>query len=323
MIRLVRAVAATLCLVLAAAGGHAQSYPTKPVHLIVPYPAGGSVDALARLVGTKFAESRGQPVVIDNRPGAGGNLGVDLVAKAPADGYTILINTIGTAISPALYAKLPYDALHDLTPVTQLVSTTLIVAAAAKVPVGSMKELIAAAKQNPGKLNYGHTGAGNPLYLTMETLKLAAGIDIVPVTYKGDAPLLAALTAGEIDLTVTPTVAAVPLIQDNRIKALAVTTARRSPQLPDIPTVAESVVPGFDSGSWIGLFVPAGTPAPVVMTIYTESKAALAAADVAARLNAFAYEPVASSPDEFAKLFNADIAKFKKLVQDAHIPMLE
>ena len=324
MTRSLRVSLGVLLLVLAGiAAAQADPYPAKPVKMVVPYPPGGAVDTLGRLLSAKLSASLGQPVVVDNRPGAGGNIGVSLVAKSPPDGYTILINTIGTAISPALYASLPFDVLHDLAPVTQLVSTTLVVAAAPNLPVSSIKDLIAAAKAKPGKLNYGMTGAGNPLYLTMEMLKLAAGLDIVPVAYKGDAPLVEALMAGEVDLAVAPTVSSLPMIQAKRIKALAVTSTARSPILPDVPTVAESGVPGFESTSWIGLFVPAGTPAPIVETIYAEAKKALAAPDVASRLSSFAYEPVGSKPDEFAKLFQTDVAKFTRLVKDAHIPLLE
>lgn len=309
--------------VVHAQGAHAQSYPTKPVRLIVPYPAGGAVDTLARVLGAKFTESLGQPFVIDNRPGAGGNLGVDLVAKAPSDGYTILINTVGTAISPALYPKLPFDVMRDLTPVTQLVATTLVIVTSPKLPIASIRELIEAAKAKPGTLNYGMTGIGNPLHLTMEMLKLAAGIDVVPVAYKGDAPLVAAMIAGEIDLAVAPTVSTLPLIQDGRLKALAVTSATRSAALPDLPTVAESGIPGFESTSWLGLFLPGHAPAAIVTLVQREAKKALAAPDVRERLQAIAYEPVGSTPDEFARLFAAEVAKFATLVKDAHIPMQE
>jgi tripartite-type tricarboxylate transporter receptor subunit TctC len=316
-------VIAALALALIGGVAQAQNYPNKPVKIIVPYPPGGAVDVLARLLSNKFTASLGQPVIVDNRPGAGGNLGVDLVAKSPPDGYTILINTNGTAISPALYPKLPFDVTRDLMPVSQLVSTTLVIVASPKLPVGSIAEMIAAAKAKPGTLNYGMTGLGNPLHLTMEMLKLSAGIDIVSVAYKGDAQLVAALTAGEVDLAVTPTVSSLPLIEDGRIKPLAVTSAKRSAALPNLPTVAESGIPGFESTGWLGLFLPARTPAAIAAVIQSETKKALAAPDVLERLRVIAYEPVGSSSDEFAKFFTAELAKFAKLVKDANIPMQE
>jgi tripartite-type tricarboxylate transporter receptor subunit TctC len=310
--------------VLAMAGGapaHAQSYPNKAVRIVVPYPPGGAVDLLARLLGNKFTESLGQPFIIDNRPGAGGNIGVDVVAKAAPDGYTILINTNGTAISPALYSNLPYDVSRDLLPVTQIVATTLVIVAAPRLPVSSIRDLITAAKAKPGALNYGMTGVGNPLHLTMEMLKLAAGIDIVAVAYKGDAPLLSALTVGEVDLAVVPTVTSLPFIQDARLKALAVTSAKRNAVMADIPTVAENGVPGFESSSWQAFFLPGRAPRDIAAVIQRETKKALAAPDVMERLQAIAYDPVASTPEEFATYFAAEVAKFTKLVKEAHIPL--
>ena len=238
-----------------ATSAHAQTYPNRPIRLIVPFAAGGAVDVLARLLGGKLSDQLGQPVIVENRPGAGGTLGADQVAKSPPDGYTILQNTNGAAIAPALYNSLPFDAVNDFAPVTQLVASNLILVASPKSGITSMQQLIAQAKANPGKLNYGSSGVGNPLHLTMEMLKHATGIDILAVPFRGDAQINAALIAGDVEVAVVPLATAVPLIQDGRIRGLAITGARRSPTVPDIPTVAESGVPGFASNSWQGWFM--------------------------------------------------------------------
>jgi len=311
-----------LSFVLAGPGpAGAQSYPAKPVRVIVPFVAGGAVDMLARIVGAKMSESIGQPVVIENRPGAGGNLAADAVAKSPPDGYTILQNTNGQAISPALYRSLPFDAVKDFIPVTQLVASQLLLVATPSLPAANARELIALAKAKPGSLNYGMTGIGNPLHLTMEMLKHAAGIELQAVPYRGDAPLNTALIAGEIHLAVVPFATARPHVEAGRLRALAIPGARRSPALPDVPTIAESGLPGFESASWQGWFVPAGTPREIVLLIQREAAKALNAPDVRSRMEATANEIVASTPEAFAATFKADLEKFAKVVRDAKIPL--
>jgi tripartite-type tricarboxylate transporter receptor subunit TctC len=297
----------------------AQSYPSRPVRIIVPFAAGGAVDTLARLLGNKLTEQFGQPVVVENRAGAGGNLAPDALAKAAPDGYTILLTTNGLAISPALYRTLPFDVHKDFVPVTQVVASQLVIAAHPKLPANSIVELIALAKAKPGSLNYGSTGIGNPLHLTMEMLKTAAGIDIQAVPYRGDAPLNAALIAGEIQVAVVPMATTLPHLQNDLLKALAVGGAQRAAALPKVPTVAETI-PGFESSSWQGLFVPANTPREIVMTIQRETAKALKAPDLVERLKTGGNEPVGSTPDEFDARFRADIAKFAKIVKDARIP---
>jgi tripartite-type tricarboxylate transporter receptor subunit TctC len=258
-------------------------------------------------------------VLVENRPGVGGNLGADAVAKSPPDGYTILQTPNGMAITPALYRNLPFDAVKDFTPVTQLVASTLILVASPHLKVTSTQELIALAKSKPGSLNYGSSGVGNPLHLTMEMFKNAAGIDILAVPYRGDAQINAALITGEVQVAVVPLATARPLVEDGQLRALAVTGARRAAALPNVPTIAETI-PGFDSASWQGWFVAAKTPRDTVEFIQRETAKVLNAPDVRERLKTMVYEPVGSTPAEFDAYFKADVAKFAKVVADAHIP---
>jgi tripartite-type tricarboxylate transporter receptor subunit TctC len=311
-----------LTVVLAALGpASAQSYPTKPIRVIVPFAAGGAVDVLARLVSAKMSDSIGQAVIIENRAGAAGNVAADAAAKSPPDGYTILQNTNGQAISPSLYKSLPFDAVKDFTPVTQLVASQLLLVATPSLPAKSVQELIALAKAKPGSLNYGMTGIGNPLHLTVEMFKHAAGIELQAVPYRGDAPLNTALIAGEVHLAVVPFATAKPHVEAGRLRALAIPGAKRSPALPQVPTIAESGLPGFESASWQGWFVPANTPSEIVALIQREAAKALNAPDVRERLEATANEVVASTPEAFAAVFKNDLAKFAKVVKDAKIPL--
>src|SRR5215510_6227101 len=244
-----------LCLALAlatfalpAGGAVAQTYPNKPIRIVVPFVAGGAVDMLARMVGAKLSESLGQPVIVENRPGAGGNVAADAVAKSPPDGYTILQNTNGQAISPAIYRSLPFDVVRDFIPVTQLVASQLVLAASPKLSATSVPELIALAKAKPGSLNYGMTGVGNPLHLTMEMFKTAAGVDIQAVPYKGDAGIFPALITGEIQVAIVPMATSLPHVAAGSVRALAIGGAKRSAAMPEVPTVAETL-PGFESTS--------------------------------------------------------------------------
>ena len=300
---------------------HAQTYPHQAVRIVVPFAAGGAVDTVARIVGQKMSESLGQPVVIENRPGAGGNIAADTVSKAAPDGHTILLTTNGLAISPALYRTLSYDPINDLVAVTQLIESPLLLVASPKVPATSLKELIALAKAQPGKLNYGSTGVGNPLHLTMELLKRETGTDIQAVPYKGDAPLTTALIAGDVELAVVPIATGRANVEGKLLRGLAVTSAQRAKALPDVPTVAEQGVPGFDMSSWQGFFVPAKTPPHIVERIYQEAKKALSSPEVQARLKVFVAESVASDPKVFAAKFKDEVARYAKIVKEANIPM--
>ena len=298
----------------------AQSYPNKPVRIIVPFVAGGAVDTLARMMGAKLAETFGQPVIVENRPGAGGNVAADAVAKATPDGYTILQNTNGQAISPAMYRSLPFDVVKDFIPVTQIVASQLVLVGSPKLPATSVPELIALAKSKPGSLNYGMTGVGNPLHLTMEMFKTTAGIDIQAVPYKGDAAIFPALITGEIHVAVVPMATTLPHVAAGTLRALAVAGAKRSAALPDVPTIAEGGLAGFESSSWQGWFVPASTPRETVAIIQRGAAKALTAPDLLERLRVTGNEPVGSTPEEFAARFRADLAKFAKIVKEAHIP---
>jgi len=309
-----------ILLILGGVEASAQTYPSKPIRIVVPFAAGGAVDTLARLIGAKLTEALGQPVIVENRAGAGGNLAADAVAKSAPDGHTILLTTNGHAIAPAVYRSLPFDPVKDFVPVTQLVASSLLLVTASKLPVASTRELIALAKSKPGQLNYGSTGIGNPLHLTMEMLKSAAGIDIVAVPYKGDAPLNTALIAGEVDMAIVPLATARPHVESGAIRALAVTGAARTALLPNLPTVAESALPGFDSSSWQGFFVPARTPPDVVALIQRETAKILHSPDFRERLKTFGNEPVGSTPEGFDARFRADLAKFARIVAEAKIP---
>jgi tripartite-type tricarboxylate transporter receptor subunit TctC len=318
MRRLTGLLAFILC-ALAVSAASAQPYPNRPIRILVPFAAGGAVDVLTRLLGAKLADGLGQTVIIENRAGAGGNLASDVLAKSPPDGYTILQTVNGIAISPSLYKTLPFDVHKDFIAVTQLVRSQLILVATPNLPANNVAELIALAKSKPGALNYGSTGIGNPLHLTMEMLKSAAGLDIQAVHYRGDAPANLALIAGEIQLGVMPMATTLPLVRDGKIKALAIGGAQRSPAMPEIPTIGETV-PGFESTSWQGYFVPAGTPREIVQRLHQEAVKILKLPDVLERLRAGGNEPVGSTPEEFDARVKADIVKYAKIIEDAKIP---
>lgn len=298
----------------------AQSWPTKPLKVVIPFAPGGAVDSTGRVIGAKLQEILGQPVIIENKPGVGGNLAADSVAKSDPDGHTILQTTIGQAMSPSLYKQLAYNPEKDLIPVTQLVETGLLLVATPKLEANDLKGFVALAKAKPGVLNYGNTGVGNPLHLAMEMLKRDTGIDVQAVPFRGDAPLNTALIAGDVQVAVVPVATALALIEAKQIKALAVTTAKRIPRLPDLPTVAEQGVKDFAADSWQGFFLPAGTPPAIVTRLYETTKQALSAPEVVARMKAFASEVIASTPAEFAAKYKADSAKYAAIIKQANIP---
>ena len=305
--------------VMAPAGAQAATaYPSKPIRLLVGFPPGGSTDILSRQVGVRLAESLGQQVVIDNRAGAAGNLASELVARGNPDGYTLLMATVSShGINPGLYKKVPYDPVKDFAPVTLIASYPLILAVNPAVPVKNVKELIALAKGKPGALRFGSSGNGSPGHLSGEIFKNMAGIDIVHVPYKGGAPSTLAVLSGEVQITFATLPGAMPHIKSGKLNGPAVTTAKRSPALPEVPTIAESGLPGFDISSWAGLMAPAGTPKSVVLMLNAATVKALASHDMRERLAGEGAEPVGNTPEQFAAFVKAELAKWAQAIKQA------
>jgi tripartite-type tricarboxylate transporter receptor subunit TctC len=298
------------------AQAQAQPYPAKPIRFVVPYPPGGPLDAVARLLGQKVAESTKQPVVVDNKPGAGGNIGADIVAKSAPDGYTILMGAVAThAINPALYAKIPYDAVRDFAPVTQVAATPNILVVNPAIPASNVREFIAYAKANPGKLNFGSGSTGSAGHLAGELFKTLAGVDMTHVPYKGAAPAMQDLVGGQIQVMFDNLASSLGQVRAGKVRGLAVTTARRTALAPEFPTIAESGLPGFDISTWFGIFVPAGTPREVIDRLYAEFTRALAAPDIREKMLNLGAEPVGNTPEEFAAYIAAEAAKYARLVK--------
>src|SRR3954467_12053149 len=310
-----------IALSLAAGAVAAQGYPAKPVRMVVPFPAGGVVDTTARLLAPKMSEVLGQPLVIDNRPGAGGNVAADFVAKAPPDGYTVLITTHGHAISPGLYQSLPFDAVAAFAPITQIASSFLVLVANPQVPAATVRELVDLARAGPGKLNYGSTGLGAPPHLVGELFRQTTGIDVVHVPYKGDAPMYQALLAGEVDFAFGPLGNAIQHIRSGKLRALAMTNPTRSAAIPDVPTMAEAGVPNFAPTGWLGLFTPAGTPRAIVERLHSEMVKVIASPEIRERFPGWGYEPVGSTPEEFDQRFKSDLSLYSRVIREAHIPL--
>ena len=296
----------------------AQTYPSKSIRMIVPFPAGGATDIVARLIAQKLGDAVGQQVIVDNRGGAAGTIGSDLAAKAPPDGYTILIGTSSThAIAQSLYAKLPYDSVKDFTPVVGIATATIVLSAHPSVPAKTVKELIALAKARPDALSFASSGSGGVSHLVGEMFKAQAGVQMLHVPYKGDAPALADLVGGQVSLEFGTALSFLPYIESGRLKALAVTSQKRSQVMPNVPTVAESGLNGFEALQWFGVFAPAGTRADVVTRLNGEIVKILHTADMRERLNKLASEVMANSPQEFAEFQKGEIAKWAKVVKDS------
>jgi len=265
--------ACTSAVVLAALSpvAAAQNYPTKPIRLVVPFPAGGTTDILARAAAQKLSEALGQQVVVDNRPGAGGNIGADIVAKSAPDGYTLLMGTVGThAINPSLYTKMPYDHFKDFVPVVLVAGVPNVLVVTPSLPVNSVQDLIKLAKEKPGQINFASSGSGTSIHLSGELFKTMTGVEMTHVPYKGSSPALTDLMGGQVQLMFDNLPSALPQIKGGKLRAIAVTSTKRAPALPDIPTMAESGLPGFEASSWFGVLAPAGTPPAVVTRINTE-----------------------------------------------------
>lgn len=298
-----------------ASTGPAQAFPTRPIRLIVSFAPGGSVDLVARLVGGKLGEALGQQVVIDNRPGAGGNVSAELAARATPDGYTLYISSASLVVNVSLYRKAGYDPVKDFAPITLLARVQNVLVAHPSLPAKSVKDLIALAKKRPGQINYASTGAGSSGHLTMELFKAMAGIDLLHVPYKVIGQATTDLLAGQVSLWFPTVPGALANIRAGKINALAVAGAKRSPALPDTPTVAESALPGFDAATWYPVLAPAGTPKPVVDTLNKHIVAILRTPDVSERLISQGVEPVGSTPAQLAAHIKAEIPKWAKVVQ--------
>jgi tripartite-type tricarboxylate transporter receptor subunit TctC len=312
------ALAALLPVFCAAGGGtaFAQAFPTKPVRLVVPFPPGGPLDAVGRAIADKLTQAWGQSVVIDNRPGAGGNIGADLVAKSPPDGYTVVMGALSThAVNPSLYPKMPYDAVKDFAPITLVAITPNVLVVNPALPVNSVKELIAYAKANPGKLSFGSGSNGSAGHLAGELFKVDTGADIVHIPYKGGAPAMQALLSGDTQLMFDNLANSMPQVKAGKLKALAVTTGERSALVPDLPTMAEAGVPGFDIATWFGLMAPAGTPAGIVAKWNADVTKILNSPDMRERLTAQGAEAAPTTPAEFAAFIQAELSKYARIVK--------
>jgi len=301
-------------------GAAAQTaYPAKPVRFIVPSAAGGGTDIIARSVAHKLSESLGQQFVVDNRPGAGQMIGIELAARSPADGHTILMAASTLAINPIMYQKVSYDPLRDFAPITQAASLPNVLVVHPSLPAKSVAELIALARRQPGKINYASAGIGTSPQMSVELLKSMAKIDLVHVPYKGSAPGVVDLLAGQVTVMTPNVLTALPHIKAGRLRALAVTSAKRSEALPDVPTIAESGLPGYDSTQWYGVLAPAGTSREIVARLHDEIVRALRAPEVIQRLAADGAEPVGSSPEEFAAFIKSEIDKWVRVASAAGI----
>ncbi|HZH26583.1 MAG TPA: tripartite tricarboxylate transporter substrate binding protein [Azospirillaceae bacterium] len=309
------ALAAAATLAAGGAGPAVAAWPERPIRFVVPYPAGGPTDVLARTIGERLSARYGQQVVVDNRPGAGGNLGADQVAKAAPDGHTLVLGTNSTHASNAgLYPNMPYDTARDFAPVTLVATVTNVLVVNPSVPARTVEELVAHAKANPGKLNYASSGSGSAAHLTGELFKMAAGIDMVHVPYRGAPPALTDLVAGQVQAMFATLPSALPQIQADRLRALAVTGRTPAPALPNVPTMA-ATLPGFESDAWFGVFAPAGTPSSVIDRLAADVAAVVAEPEVAQKLRAAGFEPATLAPAELRTFQAAEMEKWAAVVR--------
>ena len=296
----------------------APAYPTKSVRILVGYAAGGGLDVIARIFGQRFTESMGQTFLVENRPGAGGNIATDLTAKAAADGYTLNMAGSSHAINVSLYSKLPYDAVKDFAPVSLVAIAASVLVAHPSVPVNSLRDLIALAQSKSGQITYSSSGSGTPQHLAMELFRSMAGIQLLHVPYGGGAPAITAALAGQVQLHSNSLPTALPHVRSGKLRALGVTSAERSQIAPEIPTVAEAGgLPGYEATGWYGLLAPAGTPAPVIRKINGEIQRLLLQRDIKERLITLGFDPYRNSPEEFTQYIQRDIAKWGKVVRES------
>jgi len=306
-------------LVLASGAAMAQTYPSKPIRWIIPFPPGGAMDVMARALAPKMAESLGQPVITENRPGAGGNIGSEVVAKAPPDGHTILIVSIGQAVNPSLYPKMPFDPIKDFAPVSLVAIVPNVLVVNPSVKASSIPELIALAKAQPGKLTYASAGNGTSIHLAGELFTSMAGVDLVHVPYKGSGPAVTDLLGGQVDLMFDSITSAKPHIQAGKLRALGVTSARRSQALPNVPTIAEAGLKGYDVSPWFAVFVPAKTPKPIVERLHGEITKALKLPDIQERFAAIGAEPVGSTPEQLAAHLKRETDRWSAIIRERNI----
>ena len=311
-------IAVLLCLVFSSAAW-AQAYPSKPIRLISPWAPAGPAEALARIVANKVSEAIGQPIVIESRPGANGTIGTGYVAKAAPDGYTVLLSNLGpTAIAPALQKDLPYDSLRDFEPVTQIVAGPTLLVVRNGLPVQNVRELVAYAKANPGKLSYGSVGIASVSHLAGEILNLLAGISTVHIPYKGSTPILTDMMGERVDFAFIGISGSIQQAKAGQVRMIAISALKRSPNFPDIPAVSETA-PGFEINSWYGMMMPAGTPRAIVQRLQQEVAAALRKPDVLDWMKQNGLDPVGSTPEEHAAHIRAELVKWAKVVQDTRV----
>jgi tripartite-type tricarboxylate transporter receptor subunit TctC len=321
-VRCVAFICTSLCAATLPLNAVAQAYPAKPVRMVVGFPAGGPTDIVSRTIAPRMSEPLGQQVLVDNRGGAGGVIATEQVAKAAPDGYTLLMGTIGgIAVAMSLMPNRGYDTMRDLAPVTQAVTVTNLLVVHPSVPAKNVKELLTIARSKPGRLNYASSGNGTVTHLAGELFKLMGKVDITHVPFKGGAPALTALISGEVDLSYENSLVVTPHVKAGKVKALAVTGTKRSKLMPELPTISESGLPGYNASGWYGLFVPAATPKPIIARLNLEAVKALRTPDVVRTLSGQGAEPVGNTPEEFGAFVKAEIEKWANLVKVARMKM--
>jgi len=314
------AVLSAVLLALFTSAAAAQPYPSKPIRLMVPFPPGGSTDIVARIVAQKLGTQLGQPLVIENRGGAGGTLGTAVVAKAPADGYLLTVGTTSThVVAPSVFQKLEYDPVKDFAPISLVAVTPYLLVVNPNVPARTLKELVDLMRTQPGKMNYASAGVGSTTHLAMEMLKGASGTYALHIPYNGNGPAGTAVIAGQVEILFGSLPAVLPHAKSGRVRALAVGTPKRSPSLPEVPSVAESGYAGFDASLWLAIMAPAGTPQPVVDRLHKEILAAVGSRETAEALDKAGAEPITSTPGELAAMIKDGVGKYAKVVKDAGV----
>lgn len=322
-LRQVATMAGVLMAALAWPAAKADVYPSKVIRMVVPYTAGGTGDQIGRLMGEKLGELMGQKFIIDNKPGAGGNIGAEAAVRAPADGYTVVMASTSLASNPSLQKKMSFDPLKDLIPVSQCCGVPMVVVVHPALPVRSISELIAYAKANSGRLNFSSSGIGTSSHLAAELFKVSVGVDMTHVPYKSDAQALPDLLAGHISLMFMFQTSALPHVHSGRLRALAISTSQRSPLMPDLPTVSEAGVSGYEFSGWFGLFAPAGTPKAVVDALASASVKAVQSPGMRAKLQELGYLPVGDTPSSFAGFFRGEVAKWARVAREGRLSTID